>query len=370
LETSQIFEYKSDWVQYFEGYLKNEYKEEDSNKNLIKSHIVESNYNSIKTFANKFNDIELVNSKEDNFFNVKIKGVSREPHLLYLDISNSRFWVLHNIEPQKIIKNKIEEIFCNSYLQDKIYLPNQVLEEYRKKGNTDSLGISLKFKQLFIEDEMKYEDDLSELKNVEEYIDYSLRLWPKRIRTMDFFLNNFKKIGLPINYNSLNFVFYDEFGDTLIKEDLYYDGRFTINRGKDFKYHLKFVDNIKEKYNSIIKTIEENRFDWENCKGNLFIIHFPKELKPQSVYNIIKCNHSIFKIFILFLFKKDDYYFYDCVDEHTGGTFTLQISKNKMYINLRPDSCGNIILRIFSNLQKHLSPATKLEIDNENFIIG
>ncbi|MHA1294526.1 MAG: hypothetical protein ACTSQJ_17945, partial [Promethearchaeota archaeon] len=120
----------------------------------------------------------------------------------------------------------------------------------------------------------------------------------------------------------------------------------------------------------IIKTIEENRFDWENCKGNLFIIHFPKELKPQSVYNIIKCNHSIFKIFILFLFKKDDYYFYDCVVEHTGGTFTLQISKNKMYINLRPDSCGNIILRIFSNLQKHLSPATKLEIDNENFIIG
>jgi len=41
-----------------------------------------------------------------------------------------------------------------------------------------------------------------------------------------------------------------------------------------------------------------------------------------------------------------------------------------MYINLKPDSCGNIILRIFSNLQKYLSPETKLEIDNENFMIG
>ncbi len=248
MEASQIFEYKSDWVQYFEGYLKNEYKEGDSNKKYIKSHIVESNYDSIKTFAKRFNDVELVNSREESFFNVKIKGVSKEPHLLYLDISNSRFWVLHNIEPQKIIKKKIEEIFCNSYLQDKIYIPNQVLEEYRKKENTDSLGISLKFKQLFIENGVESEEEISNLENVEENIDYSLRFWPKRVRTMDFFLNNFKKIGLPINYNSLNYVFYDEFGETLIKEDLYYNGRFTLNRGKDFKYHLKFVEKIKDKY--------------------------------------------------------------------------------------------------------------------------
>ncbi len=370
METSQTFEYKSDWVQFFESYLKNEYKDEETTKNKIKAHIVESNYDSIEKFSKNIKEIKLIPSKENNFFNIKIKGVGKKPHYLYLDISNSRFWVIHNIEPQKIIKTKIEEIFCNSYLQDKIYIPNQIMEEYRKKENTDSLGISLKFKQLFIEESEESEQRPLKIENIEELIDYSLRLWHKKSITMDFFLNNFKKMGLPINYNSLNYVFFDDFGDTLIKEDLYYDGRFTINRGKDFKFHLKFVDTIKDRYNSLMEKIEENRFDWENCRGNLFIIHFPKELNPQNVYVIIKKNHSIFKIFILFLLKKDDYYFYDCVDEHTGGTFTLQIFKDKMYINLKPDSCGNIILRIFSNLQKYLSPNTTLEIDNENFIIG
>ncbi len=367
---SHQFEYKSDWVQYFEGFLKNEYKDVEKTKNYIKTHIVESNYDSIESFSRNFKEIKLLPSKEENFFNVEVKNDRKETHFLYLDISNSRFWIIHNIEPQKIIKSKIEDIFCNSYLQDKIYIPNEIMEEYRRKENTDSLGISIKFKQLFMEDSKEIKDELSNTEKVEEFIDYSLRLWPKKTKTMDFFLENFKKIGLPINYNSLNYVFFDEFGDTLIKEDLYFDGRFIINRGKDFKHHLKFVDNVRDRYNTLMKQIEENRFNWDDLNGNLFIIYFNKELDPQNIFNIIKKNHDIFKIFILYLFKKDDYYFYDCIDEHTGGTFTLQIFKDKMYINLKKDSCGNIILRIFSNLQKYLSPKTRLEIDNENFIIG
>jgi hypothetical protein len=68
---------------------------------------------------------------------------------------------------------------------------------------------------------------------------------------------------------------------------------------------------------------------------------------------------------IIPLFKEKDYYFFDCLDTHTGGRFSLQIYKRYLFINLKPDSCGNLVFRLFSNLQNHISPEISLEIENQ-----
>ncbi len=43
MSEQQIFEYESDWTDYFNGVLKNEVREEIDNRNLIKANIIESN---------------------------------------------------------------------------------------------------------------------------------------------------------------------------------------------------------------------------------------------------------------------------------------------------------------------------------------
>ncbi|TXT66227.1 MAG: hypothetical protein BAJALOKI3v1_40037 [Promethearchaeota archaeon] len=350
----KIFEYKSDWYQYFESVLKNEYSDEERIQNQIKGNIIESNFDSIEEFGNRYDKITIIPSKEENFFNVLIKSPNNEDYFIYADTTNHRFWILHNIESQKIIKSKIEDLFWNSYLQDRIYLTNQMLTKYWKIYSSDSMGVSIKFKQLFF-------DEGDPIK--EKLLNYTMRLWPKQANSMQYFIDN---INLPINFNSLNYVFEDIDKEIIIKEDFYRNGRFTINKGYDFHKHLDFIELIRDDYNSKIELIENYRTDWRELKGQLYRIQLKTAIDPQKIYKILMKNRKIFKIIIFEQVREKDFILYNCIDEHTGGRFTLQIFMDKLFINLNSDSCGNIILRLFSNLQTHLDPNIELEVDNEN----
>jgi len=364
---SKTFDYKSDWFQYFEGVLKNEYKDDEDFQNKIKANIVESNYSSIKDFEKSHKEIKLIPSKETTFYNIQFKGQRKTPHYLYLDIEDERFWVIHNIESQEEILAKINDIFCKSYLQDHIYIPNQMMEKYWTDYSQDSMGVGLTFDQLFLEEEDQFSFGSEE--DFEYNIDFTLRLWPKRRNTMKFILKKFKEIDLPINFSYLNYIFQNENNEILMKENFFRDGRFTVEKGIDLYKHIKFIDKIKEDYSSKINIIEENRVDWEKCKGEIFRINFQKKIDPNTVVSILKKNFSIFRIFLFYLYRSKDYYFYECLDEHTGGKFGLQIFDNKIYINIDSQSCGNLIMRLFTNLQNHLSPDLKLEIDNHESIL-
>lgn len=359
--SNKVFNYKSDWFQFFDSVLRNEPEEEKYSRIKIKANIVESNFSSFKEFAemNK-NRIKVIPSKEDDFFNVKIKHDNKQ-YYLYIDTINPRFWLIHNIEYQRDIDPLIKDLFYNSYLQDKIYIPNQMMESYWKNYSKNSLGVSLTFKQLLNEDVNN-----ENFSNMEREINnYTLRLWPKRPNTMEKFIEKFREIELPINFKYLNYVFKNKEGEILMKENIYRDGKFTINKGKDFRKHIDFIEKIKEDYDNLIKKIEKNRMNWKEGKGNLFCINFNKKINPNSIYKILKTNQDIFKILIFPLYKEESFRLFDCMDLHTTGRFKLQIFKDKIYINLNADSCGNVILRLFSNLQAHFSPDLQLKIDNQ-----
>jgi hypothetical protein len=117
-------------------------------------------------------------------------------------------------------------------------------------------------------------------------------------------------------------------------------------------------------YDNLINLIEKNRLDWEKGKGNLFIINFKKTIDPFSLYQLLKNNRPFFKMLIFPLYKQENFHLFDCMDLHTAGRFKLQIFPNKLYINLKSDSRGDLILRLFSNLQSYFSPNLQLKIDN------
>ncbi len=247
-----------------------------------------------------------------------------------------------------------------------------MMEDYRKNYSKQSLGASLNFKQLIAEKEPKDQrlsTDVSE--DLEGEIDnYALRIWLNRSEKMDYVLKSFKQIGLPINYNYLNYAFYNEDNELIMKENFHRDGKFTINKGIELIQHINFVHKVRDDYSSKLNLIEDYRIDWTKKKGDLIKILFTKkDIDPKKLYQSFKSYKSTFRMIIIPLFKEKDYYFFDCLDTHTGGRFSLQISKRQILVNLKPDSCGNVVFRLLSNLQKHISSEISIEIDNQDLKI-
>ncbi|MCF2138548.1 MAG: hypothetical protein K9W44_00665 [Candidatus Lokiarchaeota archaeon] len=279
-----VFEYESDWVEYFNSVLKNEIREEIGNKNSIKASIIESNQ-SLEEFLKKHPEIKRIPSKESFFHNLRIKN-NENDFYFYLNNQNERFWVIHNIENQKKIENIVKNLTTNTYLQDKIYLSQKTMETHKKNYSADSLGLTLNFEQKFTLNK----NNPVFINGIEEFDDiaFTLQIWPKRSESINYFLDKFREIKCPINYKSLNFVFNDKDTDNiLIKEDLYYDGSFTIHRGKDLHQHLKFLHDIKQQYNKSMDEIEEKRIDWDLMKGDLFTIELDKEINPKNFIQAI-----------------------------------------------------------------------------------
>ena len=160
----------------------------------------------------------------------------------------------------------------------------------------------------------------------------------------------------------------------MVKEDLFYDGKITIHRGKNFREHLKFVKNIREDYRKKLEKIEFNRIDMNNFKGSFFIFRLNKKINPKNFVYILnqKTIDNIsnpFKINAFFMYKENDFYVYDCVDLHTGGDFYMQVAPSEIIMNLNENTCGNTVLRFLTNLQRYFSISVELEINDEKWEI-
>ncbi|MHA1372283.1 MAG: hypothetical protein ACTSRA_21500 [Promethearchaeota archaeon] len=367
MEESKTFDYQSDWAEYFNEILKNLIRDDINNRNLIKTNIIESNQ-PFNKFLERNRHVELIPSKEDFFHNLKIKYKEKE-YYFYLDTSDERFWIVHNIEKSEKVNRVIEDTLSNSYLQDKIYLSHNSMSSYLASTGGSSLGFTLKFDQLFSSTDGKgvFKERLEDFEDV----NYTLQLWPKKKKSIDFFIKKFQEIKCPINYSSLNFVFEDdETRDVLVKENLHEDGSFTIDRGKDIKSHLRFVNKVRDDYHEKMDFIESNRIDWATMKGELFSIEFDKEIHPKTFVDMInksrlEGNKNPFKISAFFMYSEGNSAMYSCIDTHTGGKFFMQVFPDRMVINLDKESCGNIIFRLYTNLQRHFSIGVKVYVDDE-----
>jgi len=370
MSVKTTFDYESDWVEYFESVLKNEIREDIDNRYKIKANIIETNQ-SLDSFLKRNETIKRIASKEPFFHNLRIKLDGNE-YFFYLNNSDPRFWVIHNIEEQSKIQKIIEKLTTESYLQDKIYLSHETMNGYQNELKATSSGFTLNFDQLFssVDGPSVFTEEIEEFDD----IGFTLQLWPKKKKSINYFIDQFRKIKMPINYRSLNFIFEDETQDVLIKEDLFYDGSLTIHRGKEFRIHLKFINKIRQKYKSVMNEVEERRTDWVNMKGSIFTIEFDKTIDPQKFIEVlnkksISNSPNPFKINAFFMYSEDAFTMYNCIDTHSGGKFYLQVFPDKLNINLEKNSCGNIIFRLFTNLQRYFSISTKLKVDETEYKI-
>ena len=148
-------------------------------------------------------------------------------------------------------------------------------------------------------------------------------------------------------------------------DDVHNDGYFALRGGSSIQDHLHVIEQCREEYSKIVTGIEKERIAcrWKDgvgsLEGNPFEFIFPNGIKDLDMF--IEKVFSATEPFQLWGLQQnisEGYFKVLAVDLHAGGSADFEIRNDMMGVYLFDQSCGNIILRLLTNLQAHFDADT------------
>ncbi len=324
----------------------------------VKTNIIEANcrIEDIPTKIFEYN-VELKKTS-DKFLYVMVIRREGESFVLYLDTFFSRFWKLYNIEESSIIDRFIDQFTNNILRIDSLWMPHQMLNELEK--GFKNVGFSIRFKQEVLNEEELSEEEISQL---------SLRLWSKGSKPSNEIVALLEKNGFPTTKTSTRLL--DETSEGIkFLDEVYYDGKITVSKGIDIEEHVQFVDRIIDEYAKKMIMIETERIYLEPKSNGLKVHGSPFELKfsrNQSIEKLaIKLTNSTkpFRIWGVVHDKDENFLRIAGVDTHTGDKFDVDLMPEYGRIYLPKNACGNLIFRLYTNIQHALDPGVIIYGEN------
>jgi len=333
---------------FYQTLLKKQDLEEDQERleTKPKSFIIESNNSPEEVFKGEWKIFET----EDP----ELKKIKFNDNLeFFLDILDKRFWILHSLDSSKeswdVLRSLIKE---NNSKLDFIWLPSAILEKIGEFGKQTSFG--LKFDNKFIEDEESIEQ-------------VSMWFWGGPAKEIMNDLKNNSKIKQAITISNLG-IKYSPNKDFYIKDNVSSFGKFTVIKGDAIEPHFNLVNRIKNLYSELLNKIEnEYRINYGKedsrikIEGDYLLLKFSQPLNDlhKFIETLTSCN-GVFRIWGLWNEIEKDYIKANCVDLHAGHKFSLELSHEWMRIYLDKETCGNIITRLFTNLQRSFDAKIEL----------
>ena len=316
-----------------------------------KTFIIESNMGGNLNF-NKESPIQTnIIDTEDTTLK-KLKLITKDNKILefYLDISDKRFWLLHSLEEASLSSRVVHKLVdFNPSLLDFPWFSSTALEEIGSFGK--ETGFNLKFENEFLENgDEDYEENLKQI---------SMRFWGGRSNDILKDLKENNKLSKGIALSSLDLKYKEETG--YVKEKINYNGKFVAIKGNSIDSHFNLINKIKKKYSNFLSKIEdEYRMNYEKTNlgfkinGSYTLIEFKREIEDLKLFaDILTSCSKPFRLWGVWDFLDEDYIKIKGIDLHTMHKVNIELTKNWMRIFLPIESCGNVIARIFTNLQRH-----------------
>lgn len=337
-------------------------QEEYDFKNKLKTYVIESNISEINSDSIK-GPFVIKNTSDPTLKILNVTFNKNNSLYFYLDISDMRFWKLHSLYDSKMTEDVIKKLveFNNSRL-DYLWLSSNLLERYMKFGKNNGFGI--KFKNKFIK-----ENNEEEIKNI------SMRFWGGGAEEV---INDLKENprlvrGISISSIGIN----NQIEEGYSKENIANFGRFTMMKGNSLEGHLNLVEKIKTDYAEKLELIEEQyRFTVKPNKNGLKLSGTPLYIdfqKPQEnlVDLVDKLVSSVnpFRLSGVKQIENESFIRVFGLDLHTNDLVNLEVTPNWIAIYLNYNSCGNVVTRLVSNLQTHLTSQVKLMGEGNERII-
>jgi len=323
---------------------------------VIESNIPEATSSSIKGF------FEVENTEDRSLKILKANLNMKNPLRFYLDVSDQRFWKLHSlydsIATEDVIKKMVEQNYSKL---DFLWFSSNLLEKYMELGKQTGFGV-------------KFKNKFSVEGNEEDIQDVSMRFWGGGAKEVIGDLRGNNRLVKGISLSSIGIKHSVEGGFT--KENISNSGKFTVITGNSIDSHFSIVEKIKQDYSSKLKLIEEQRISVEkkdvglNFKGSSLFIDFGKKLEdiPTFTEKLISATNPFRLAGTKEILNQNHVRVY-ALDLHSNDLLNIEITPDWMSISLGHKSCGNVVMRLLTNIQTHLTSEVKLmSVENERII--
>jgi len=144
-----------------------------------------------------------------------------------------------------------------------------------------------------------------------------------------------------------------------IKDEVRFDGRFRVTRGRSIGDHMILVENARDDYLSQMQTVEGMRIEGQTengfslIKGTPFEFRFTRKVESWEPFlsRIFDATNP-FRVWGTKTIVRDRYYRILGVDMHTGHPLDIEVADGLFRVYLPESSCGNVVMRLLANLQR------------------
>lgn len=346
---------------YFQDHMENTYsslsedQELEHKQNLLKTFVLESNID-IDYFKRVFN-IHVLNEIDDHLIEFKVKNNNLH---FYLDYGEPRFWHLYTLEESGPVKQTIKK-FMDTVKNglDHLWFPIDFQREMSELGIFRGLGVKYKANEVFTEEFI--ENNLS-------FGDLSIRTWGPGTKNLFETLDKSEELKNFLSISSIGIK--REVENAFVLEDINYNAQFTTRGGSSIQLHLDTLDQVIEKYNSLLRKIEEDyRISYKikensaSIQGSPIVIELGNEIEDiEQFLERVVSSKNPFRLWGLRVKLEEDYYKVKGIDLHNGDKITLEVSPNWIRLYLPSNACGNTVLRIFVNIQHYYDSSARMEV--------
>lgn len=290
---------------------------------------------------------------EELFFNVEVRS-GDESAVLYVDASNTRFWLVHSAGRSLFVDPIIQKLIANTYEFDSAWLPIQLLERVAQMGSLRGLGLDY--------DRRPVPDVDFELQTAPVQF-LKMQLWGNRagdvlriLRAQEAFPDSTTLSKVKVKY------WLDRNQDSLFSiADIKYDGKITA-RGTSFQSYITLLSALYRRYAERIQQCEsqfEIRYEVADGRrlsitGEPLNIIFKEPIRDLEVFcKKVFSGAQPFRISGVPVNLGRGYFRVAGIDLHVGKCVNFEISPDYVRVYLPPGSCGNSLARLYTNLQHH-----------------
>jgi hypothetical protein len=380
--TPRTIESRIDLFEFLQSQMQTAYRELsdqqrlESESTLIKSYIFEvdlpgklsDTHDKLEAFVKNLvrladERVTVHPKKEEGFFEIRYKAHETDL-LVYLDAgTNSRFWECFSVSRSAQLDTWFHKIAMRKPEFDFVWLWPAFLKQIQRRGAPRGFGLDY--------DRRRFADT-----GAEETTTYlKMQMWGGS-ETDELYetLSRDRRFASKIVLSKVRMKESPNDADNgeFAIQDVKFTGKFTT-RGSSFETHRRTLNFVREEYAKKVTDIEQRyRLRWKaGQKGAVqmegYAIHFVPDAFEIPVAQFCASLFSgsmPFRLLGFVEFLSDKSAVVDAVDMHTGGKLSFEIYPDVVTLYLPDGTCGNTVLRLFTNIQHYFDKRFSVEADN------
>lgn len=271
---------------------------------------------------------------------------------IFVDIAEPRYWVLHSMAPSGDLGRLIDRWAGHSRL-DKAWLPADLLESLSGLGAFRGLGLS--YDRRPIDGEAAEDDEETPISFLK------VQLWGNQAAAVLDVLRAANAFPGETTLSKVRVRFEMDDPALFTLDDIKFDGKITA-RGTSFASHLALIDRVLNPYSRAIADIEA-RFrlnklgpDSSSVHGEPLFVQLERPIADLDLFcRRVFSGGNPFRLWGVPIRQTGKVVRVSAVDLHVSRPIAFEVSRDFIRVFLSDRSCGNSVMRFYTNLQHYYS---------------